>query len=109
MSYYLSTPRLTHYTAILCILRYLKDTLFHGIFYSAQSPLVLRAFSNANWAGDPTNQRSTIDYYFLLGSSLISWRSKKQIVVAHFSTEAEYRVLTNTTSSSFGFDIFLRI
>ena len=34
-SQYLSAPRSTHYTAILRILRYLKGTLFHGLFYSA--------------------------------------------------------------------------
>ena len=44
VSQYLSTPRSTHYATVLCILRYLKGTLFHGIFYSTQSPLVLRAF-----------------------------------------------------------------
>ena len=35
VSQYLSTPRFTHYAAILRILQYLKDTLFHGLFYSA--------------------------------------------------------------------------
>ena len=77
VSQYLSAPRSTHYAAVLRILRYLKDTLFYDLFYSAQSPLVLRAFSDADWAGDPTNCRSTTGYCFLLGSSLISWRSKK--------------------------------
>ena len=48
VSQYLSTPRSTHYAAVLRILRYLKGTLFHGLFYSAQSPLILRAFSNAD-------------------------------------------------------------
>ena len=72
VSQYLSAPRSTHYVAVLCILRYLKDTLFHGLFYSAQSLLVLHAFSDADWAGDPTDRRSTIGYCFLLGSSLIS-------------------------------------
>ena len=77
VSQYLSTPRLTHHATVLRILRYLKGTLFHGIFYFAQSPIVLRAFSDADWAGDPTDRRSTTSYCFLLGSSLISWRSKK--------------------------------
>ncbi|RVW25479.1 Retrovirus-related Pol polyprotein from transposon TNT 1-94 [Vitis vinifera] len=71
---------------------------FHGLFYSAQSPLVLRAFSDADWAGDPTDRRSTTGYCFLLGSSLISWRSKKQTFMARSSTEAEYRALADTTS-----------
>ena len=72
VSQYLSAPRSTHYAAVLCILRYLKGTLFHGLFYSAQSPLVLRAFSDADWAGDPIYRRSTTGYCFLLGFSLIS-------------------------------------
>ena len=53
MSQYLSAPQSTHYVAVLRILRYLKGTLFHCLFYSAQSPLVPRAFSNADWAGSP--------------------------------------------------------
>ena len=73
VSQYLSIPRSTHYAAVLRILRYLKGTLFHGLFYSSQSPLVLCAFSDADWAGDPTDHRSTTGYCFLLGSFLISW------------------------------------
>ena len=42
VSQYLSASRSTHYVAILRILRYLKGILFHGLFYSAHSPLVLR-------------------------------------------------------------------
>ena len=72
VSLYLSAPRSTHYAAVLRILQYLKGTLFHGLFYSAQSPLVLRTFSDADWAGDPTNRKSTTSYYSLLDSSLIS-------------------------------------
>ena len=53
---------------------------------------------HADWVGDPTDHRSTTGYCFLLGSSLISWRSKKQTHVARSNTEAKYRVLADTTS-----------
>ena len=98
VSQYLSAPQSAHYTVVLHILRYLKGTLFHSIFYSAQSPLIFCTFSDADWAGDPTNRRSTTGYYFLLGSSLISWRSKKQTHLAHSSIEAKCRALADTTS-----------
>ena len=35
VSQYLFAPRLTYYAVVLRILRYLKGTLFHGLFYSA--------------------------------------------------------------------------
>ena len=68
----MSAPRSTHYVVVLRILQYLKGTLFHGLHFVAQSPLILRVYFDANWAVDPTNRRSTTGYCFLLSSSLIS-------------------------------------
>uniref|UniRef100_A0A2N9GCN7 Reverse transcriptase Ty1/copia-type domain-containing protein n=1 Tax=Fagus sylvatica TaxID=28930 RepID=A0A2N9GCN7_FAGSY len=98
VSQFMGAPRPLHYVAVLRILRYLKGTLFHGLHFSSQSSLTLQAYSDADWAGDPTDRRSTTGYCFLLGNSLISWRSKKQSVVARSSTEAEYRALADTTA-----------
>ena len=53
---------------------------------------------HADWVGDPTDRRSTTGYCFLLGSSLISWRSKKQTHVARSNTEAKYHAFADTTS-----------
>ncbi|XP_057950998.1 uncharacterized mitochondrial protein AtMg00810-like [Malania oleifera] len=75
-----------------------QGTLFHGLFYSAQPLLVLRAFSDADWAGDLIDRRFTTGYCFLLGTSLISWRSKKQTLMARSSTEAEYHAIVDTIS-----------
>ncbi|XP_057503724.1 uncharacterized mitochondrial protein AtMg00810-like [Actinidia eriantha] len=98
VSQFMSAPRSTHYAAVLRILRYVKGTIFHGLHYSSHSSLTLRAYSDADWAGDPTDRRSTTGYCFFLGDSLISWRSKKQSVVARSSTESEYRALATATS-----------
>ncbi|GFY82953.1 hypothetical protein Acr_02g0011930 [Actinidia rufa] len=97
VSQFMSAPCSTHYATVLRILRYVKGTLFHGLHFSSQSSLQLYAYSDADWAGDPTDRRSTTGFCFFLGDSLISWRSKKQTLVARSSTEAEYRALADTT------------
>uniref|UniRef100_A0A2N9GDD8 Integrase catalytic domain-containing protein n=1 Tax=Fagus sylvatica TaxID=28930 RepID=A0A2N9GDD8_FAGSY len=54
VSQFMAAPRSLHYAAVLRILRYLKGTLFHGLHFSSQSSLTLQAYSDADWAGDPT-------------------------------------------------------
>lgn len=70
----------------------------HGIFISKQSPLHLHALSDADWAGDTDDFVSKNAYIVYLGSTPISWSSKKKNGVAHSSTEAEYRFVANTAS-----------
>ena len=58
----------------------------------------MEGFSDVDWAGSPSDRRSTIGYCTFLEGNVISWKSKKQIVVARSSVEAEYRAMTHTTS-----------
>ena len=48
-------------------------------------------YSDADWAGNAADRRSTSGYAFSLGSAAIAWSTKKQPTVALSSTEAEYR------------------
>ncbi|KAK3004360.1 hypothetical protein RJ639_020191 [Escallonia herrerae] len=54
---------------------------------------LLLVYSDSDWAGDPTDRTSTTGYVTYLGSTPISWCSKKQRSVSRSSTEAEYRAV----------------
>ena len=92
----MSNPTTLHLEATKRVLRYIRGTLYHGISFSS-GPLTLTAFSDADWAGDPFDRRSTTSLVFL-GPSPISWSSKKQTTVTRSSTEAEYRALATTAA-----------
>ena len=48
-------------------------------------------YTDVDWASNPNDRRSTAGYFTFLGGNLVTWRSKKQKVVALSSAEAEYR------------------
>ena len=91
---HLHAPTSTHLSAAKRVLRYLKGTPDHGLFYSKGS-LQLNAFCDSDWAGSLDDRRSTSGFSVFLGDCLISWSVKKQAVVSRSSAEAEYRSLAH--------------
>ncbi|CAL8081400.1 unnamed protein product [Prunus armeniaca] len=89
---FMHNPMESYVVAVKRILRYLKGTLDFGIHFQP-GILNLQAYSDVDWAGDPNDRRSVSGYIVYLGSSPISWASKKQHIVSRSSTGAEYRAL----------------
>jgi len=63
--------------------------------------LNLVSYSNSDFAGCKLNRKSMSGTCHLLGSSLISWHSKKQACVALSTAEAEYIVAGSCCAQSF--------
>lgn len=98
LSLFMQAPTSIRWRALKRLIRYLHGTLHHGIILHRKSPLTLHAFTDADWAGEKDNYRSTVGYIVYLGSNPISWSSKQQSTLARSSKEAEFRVVASTTT-----------
>ncbi|CAM8885063.1 unnamed protein product [Rhodiola kirilowii] len=96
LSQYMQSPTEEHLRAALRLLRYVKNAPAQGILFSAKSSLNLQAFCDADWAACPITRKSITGHCVLLGSSIISWKTKKQPVVSRSSAESEYRAMAAT-------------
>ncbi|KAK8936826.1 hypothetical protein KSP39_PZI012397 [Platanthera zijinensis] len=99
VSRYMHSPRKSHLQAVERILRYLKNAPGQGLVYRTSSfAPTLVAYSDADYAGSLDDRRSTSGFCTYLGGHLVTWRSKKQAVVARSSAEAEYRAMASVVS-----------
>ncbi|WVZ93359.1 hypothetical protein U9M48_039346 [Paspalum notatum var. saurae] len=87
---YQASPRTSHRQAVKRIFRYLKFAAELGLWYSSGSSLSLRGFSDVDHTGCRIDRKSTSGTCQLLGTSLVSWSSRKQASISLSTTEAEY-------------------
>ena len=85
-----SNPTKQHWTALRRILRYLKGTPDYGLIYGTDGSLTLEPWTDSSWGDDLNDSRSTHGYIFKLAGGPISWKSRKQHLVALSTAEAEY-------------------
>ena len=87
-------------TPIKHILRYLVETTNYGLLYKRNSQLECCGYSDADWAGDIDDCKSTSGYVFQIGGAPVSWKSSKQSCVALSTTEAEYIALSTAAQEA---------
>ena len=95
-----ANPTKDHWTAVKRILRYLNGSQQLGLLYKADALNKMAGYSDADWAGDVGDRKSTSGYVFLLGGAAISWKSTKQTTVALSTAEAEYVALSTASQEA---------
>uniref|UniRef100_I1PRH8 Reverse transcriptase Ty1/copia-type domain-containing protein n=1 Tax=Oryza glaberrima TaxID=4538 RepID=I1PRH8_ORYGL len=99
VSRFMERPTEEHMVAVKRILRYVAGTMEYGLHYKREKEEQrLIGYSDSDLAGDIDTRRSTSGMLFFLDSSLVSWQSIKQRVVALSSCEAEYVAATNAAT-----------
>ena len=62
-----------------------------GLIFANNGHLEVEVYKDANWVRSITDRRSTSGYCTFVGGNLLTWRSKKQSVIARSSAEAEFK------------------
>jgi len=89
-----SNPSSHHIHALDRVLVYLRNTRTqHLDWYPADDDMIPSGVTDADFAGDTSDRKSTAGYYFWIGETVFSWSSKKESTVATSTTEAEYIAL----------------
>lgn len=99
LSSHLVAPTVRHEQAAERVLRYLSGTKEIGLVFGSRNsaiagapePTVMEcsAYADADWAGDHSDRKSTSGWVAMVNGDPISWRCKKQSVVALSTCEAE--------------------
>ncbi|RDX89226.1 hypothetical protein CR513_29072, partial [Mucuna pruriens] len=90
VSQFMYDPRERHLQVVERILHYLKASPGKGLLFRKEGTLSMEIYTDANYAGSVVDRRSTSRYCMFLGGNLVTWRSKKQNVVARSSVEAKF-------------------
>ena len=87
LAQFMSNPTERNGHGVKALLRYIRSTADLEIIYGS-GPAKLTGYSDADFAADKTDRKSTLGQVFMFASGPISWASKKQRSVATSTTDA---------------------
>ena len=86
-----NSPKQQHWMAVKRILAYLRGTIGHGIRYGGvENKKQLIAYTDADFAANIDDRRSTSGVLLMLNGGPIAWSSHRQKCVSLSTTESEY-------------------
>ncbi|CAN6676787.1 unnamed protein product [Malus baccata var. baccata] len=95
-SQFMHAPTIAHLCVVKRKLRYLKGSFGRGILMKRNGNTTIMGYTDTDWAGNSLDRKSTTGFCTFVGGNLVTWRSKKQSVIARSSAEAEYRAMAST-------------
>ena len=113
VSRFMSKWSVSHYKAALRILRYLYSTKDKALVISADAPMELKVYVDANYGDDRESENSDSKWksqggflvYF--SSSLVSWRSRRHKTRSLSSMESEYMEASEAAKEVLFFRVML--
>ncbi|XP_042019042.1 secreted RxLR effector protein 161-like [Salvia splendens] len=93
VSQFMHRPHKDHYEAALRIVKYLNRAVRHRIMFKKNEQRGVYGYTDADWASNPVDRRSTTGYFTFVEGNLVTWRTIKQKVVALSSAEVEFIVI----------------
>lgn len=81
------------------ILRYLKEKEDYGLWYTLEGKFELKVYTDADWAGNIDDRKSTTSGALFLGERLVTWISKKQACISQSTIEAKYVTISVNCSN----------
>ena len=107
LSQHCHQPCVRHWKGVQQIFRYLRFSRGLTLSYG-QDQQRLSGYSDADFASDIADRKSTMGYVFTLGGTAITWASRKQQAISTSTTEAEYVGLCNAAKEAVWIRNFLR-
>lgn len=85
-----------HWTTTLRILSYVKGSPKIELLYKKYGYAHISTYSNASYACNMGNRKSTAGYCTIIRGNFMTWRVIKRCDISISSTEAEYRAMFHT-------------
>lgn len=89
-AYFQANPKESHLTTVKHIIRYVNDTINHGLWYSKETNLVLTNILMQIGLVMLMIEKAHRGDAFIVGTNLVAWLSRKHPSVSLSTTKAEY-------------------